>query len=197
MDDLDDRPPPPRRPRTEWWRWNLVTLAVTLFVLVWVREILKWEYSTTFFFAGITALVWIMMPFAFEYEMVAQRRGQMLQLPKHEKAASLMNHTFSPIPISLKLVRLYAAFHMLLSIAVLIVNLWWMWNTLGWYNERLGTLQSVRFGVESQVMTCAVWPLAAAGLGAALWVLTDIAITRRVELNWRMQQRITPPQPNS
>lgn len=46
----------PKRRRRPWWRWNLITLAVALFVLMWVREIsgappsLAWMGVITVFF---------------------------------------------------------------------------------------------------------------------------------------------------
>ncbi|TWT34030.1 hypothetical protein KOR34_38660 [Posidoniimonas corsicana] len=38
-DDAPEAPPPAKRERRPWWRWNIITLFVVLFVLAWVREL--------------------------------------------------------------------------------------------------------------------------------------------------------------
>lgn len=194
MDDLDDRPPPPRRPRTKWWRWNLVTLAVALFVLVWVRELFKFDYPATFLLAGLTFVVWLIAPLAFEYELTIKKAERLSRRATNSLPTGrrIMPTERLHLPMGLMLIRLYAVIHMLISALAMAVSLWNFVGNLPALYGQLGSAQSMRFMIQSSLFTVAMWPLISICCGAALWVLTDIAITRRVELNWRMQQSITP-----
>ncbi|TWT99580.1 hypothetical protein Pla108_05230 [Botrimarina colliarenosi] len=55
-DPPSDAPPKLRRQRRSWWEWNLITLAASLFVLLWLRELISispsrlWELLATIFF---------------------------------------------------------------------------------------------------------------------------------------------------
>ncbi|MEQ8847676.1 hypothetical protein [Botrimarina sp.] len=47
-----------------WWRWNLVTLAVVLFVVMWVRELTGLPPGASFLMVGVVFLVWWVAPAA-------------------------------------------------------------------------------------------------------------------------------------
>jgi hypothetical protein len=51
-----------RRERRPWWRWNIITLAVALFVLVWVRELLGFGAGATWTCVFSIFLVWAVGP---------------------------------------------------------------------------------------------------------------------------------------
>ena len=55
----------PKRERRPWWRWNLIVLAVALFVLLWTREILNIPPSQTWLMAGSLFFLWAVMPAPF------------------------------------------------------------------------------------------------------------------------------------
>lgn len=62
--DTDDTKvePLPKRARRPWWRWNVITLASTLFVLVWIRELLSmgnWMVGLT---VGSIFILWLILP---------------------------------------------------------------------------------------------------------------------------------------
>lgn len=54
-----------KRQRRPWWRWNLVTLMVALFLLVWVRELSKMDYQPTWLIAFTLLGLWAITPLAF------------------------------------------------------------------------------------------------------------------------------------
>lgn len=70
MSPFDDEPteaqatpaPGRRRVKRPWWKWNLIVLAVTLFVLVWVRTILKWSPESTFLGIFTIGSIWAILP---------------------------------------------------------------------------------------------------------------------------------------
>lgn len=45
-----------------WWRWNLITLTVALFVLIWVREIGQISLSMTWTMVATVFGVWYLAP---------------------------------------------------------------------------------------------------------------------------------------
>lgn len=48
-----------------WWRWNLITLTVALFVLLWVREIGQIPLSMTWTIVATVFGVWYLVPSLF------------------------------------------------------------------------------------------------------------------------------------
>ena len=53
---------PPKRVRRPWWRWNLITLAVVLFVLLWTRELFQFAPSLTWLAAMTVFFLWAVAP---------------------------------------------------------------------------------------------------------------------------------------
>ncbi len=60
-DDEPARPAPMRRAKRPWWRYSLVTLALSLFVLAWARELLNLSLRVTW--VGVLAVftTWFLM----------------------------------------------------------------------------------------------------------------------------------------
>lgn len=52
---------PPRK-RRPWWRWNLITLAIVLFVLLWSRELIGFDPSSAWVMAGTIFFLWAIVP---------------------------------------------------------------------------------------------------------------------------------------
>ncbi len=61
----DDAPPPARRERRPWWRWNIITLAITLFVLVWLRHFVNFGPATTWTLVLTIFAAWAILPMLF------------------------------------------------------------------------------------------------------------------------------------
>lgn len=51
-----------RRELRPWWRWNLITLAATLFVLLWVRELTDMPLGGTWGVVVFAFFVWWLAP---------------------------------------------------------------------------------------------------------------------------------------
>lgn len=60
----DDAPPPTpnRRRRRPWWRWNVVTLALALLAIVYVREFMQLSPGMTWLLAITVFLLWGLGP---------------------------------------------------------------------------------------------------------------------------------------
>lgn len=52
----------PSRKRRPWWRWNLISLAIVLFILLWTRELLQFTPSSAWVMAGSIFFLWAMIP---------------------------------------------------------------------------------------------------------------------------------------
>jgi hypothetical protein len=48
--------------RRPWWQWNVVTLFVGLFVLVWARELLRLPQTATWMIFVVVVTAWIVVP---------------------------------------------------------------------------------------------------------------------------------------
>jgi hypothetical protein len=48
--------------RRPWWMWNVVTLLVALFVLVWVRELAKLSQTATWLTCVVILSAWAAVP---------------------------------------------------------------------------------------------------------------------------------------
>jgi hypothetical protein len=48
--------------RRPWWQWNVVTLFVALFVLVWARELLRLNQTATWLTCVCLLLAWAIGP---------------------------------------------------------------------------------------------------------------------------------------
>lgn len=63
FDDLPtDAPPKLRRQRRPWWQWNLITLAVLLFVLLWVSTLANFTPERIWTLVALIALIWWLAP---------------------------------------------------------------------------------------------------------------------------------------
>lgn len=51
-----------RRISRPWWKRNLIVLAVSLFILVWVRELCKFAPESAWLSASTIFLVWLLIP---------------------------------------------------------------------------------------------------------------------------------------
>ncbi|TWT77759.1 hypothetical protein Pla123a_15550 [Posidoniimonas polymericola] len=67
FDDADDGPaaPPVKRWRRPWWRWNIVTLFVALFVYAWVRELAAFSPGATWMGVVTLFFCWGVVPMLF------------------------------------------------------------------------------------------------------------------------------------
>jgi hypothetical protein len=45
-----------------WWQWNVITLFVSLFVLVWARELLRISQTATWMLCVAVFCVWALAP---------------------------------------------------------------------------------------------------------------------------------------
>lgn len=54
-----------KRRRRPWWRWNLITLAGALFVLLWTRELANFSPGLTWLSALTLFFVWAAVPVPF------------------------------------------------------------------------------------------------------------------------------------
>jgi hypothetical protein len=62
-DDLPtDAPSKLRRQRRSWWEWNLITLAVSLFALLWVSTLANFSPQLIWTIVAFISLVWWMAP---------------------------------------------------------------------------------------------------------------------------------------
>ncbi|MEN1681604.1 MAG: hypothetical protein AAGJ46_18635 [Planctomycetota bacterium] len=64
---FDDTPAPggqdpPKRKRRAWWRWNLTTLALVLFALVWARQLFGLGNGLTRLLVGGVFVAWMTFP---------------------------------------------------------------------------------------------------------------------------------------
>jgi hypothetical protein len=48
--------------RRPWWQWNVITLFVTLFLLVWARELFRLSQTTTWLICIGLLLAWAIGP---------------------------------------------------------------------------------------------------------------------------------------
>jgi len=49
--------------RRPWWQWNVITLMVALFVLVWLRELSNMDYYVAWLWCAIVLSAWLLFPF--------------------------------------------------------------------------------------------------------------------------------------
>lgn len=61
-DDSDPSRPLKQRKLRPWWRWNLLTLAGVLFVVLWVRELAGMRLADTYWMVLSIFLVWWFAP---------------------------------------------------------------------------------------------------------------------------------------
>lgn len=81
FDSLDADPPPaagatakPSDPwrlghHRPWWQWNVITLFVSLFVLIWARELLRISQTATWMLCVAVFCIWAIAP-AFAVEVI-------------------------------------------------------------------------------------------------------------------------------
>ena len=66
MDSDSYEPNQPSEPkpkqRRPWWRWNLIVLAVSLFVFSWVRKLLEIPTGRTWLITWSILLIWAIGP---------------------------------------------------------------------------------------------------------------------------------------
>ena len=75
FDSLDDEPPAAPAPagakpgdfwrqghKRPWWQWNVVTLFVPLFLLVWIREFGRLSQRSTWVTCVALILAWVLVP---------------------------------------------------------------------------------------------------------------------------------------
>jgi hypothetical protein len=48
--------------RRPWWQWNVITLFVPLFLLVWVRELLRVPQGVTWLMSMAVLAAWFLLP---------------------------------------------------------------------------------------------------------------------------------------
>ena len=52
--------------RRPWWQWNVITLMVALFALVWLRELSNMDYYATWLLSAIVLVAWSLFPLIVE-----------------------------------------------------------------------------------------------------------------------------------
>jgi hypothetical protein len=53
-----------------WWQWNVITLFVSLFVLIWARELLRISQTATWMLCVAVITAWALVPaFAVEWQL--------------------------------------------------------------------------------------------------------------------------------
>jgi len=74
LDSLDAAPTPASETAVEpsdpwrlghhrpWWQWNVITLFVSLFVLVWARELLRISQTATWMLCVAVFCIWAIAP---------------------------------------------------------------------------------------------------------------------------------------
>ncbi|MEO0529879.1 MAG: hypothetical protein AAF266_04790 [Planctomycetota bacterium] len=152
-----------------WWRWNLVTLAVSLLVLVWVRELGNVPASNTWTMVVMLFGAWYLVP-----TLAARRVPWPLSLASRVAAGVRRVLSTGPTPSVLVLCRLFAVLlvayaatqctFQLIMLSQQIRNSNLMWRGLPW-------------GTGAASMLSVFWPLMESlALGMGLWTLADIGL---------------------
>lgn len=161
-DQPADAPRPAKRKRRPWWRWNLVTLMVALFLLVWVRELSRLEYGVTWLLAFSVIGLWGLVPFA----LVATPLTTMPLTPDSEEPESLRARRFSDM--LLRVFRVVAVTLLTLSGLHFCYAFWMILDSFGFWGRRSFFRPEVIF-----TLLAPVFEFVAA---ATLYTLTEIAL---------------------
>ena len=93
--------------RRPWWQWNVITLCVALFALVWARELFGLNSEATFRFCFAIVVVWLCVPAV--KQVAAYRRRVAMEIRAIQPGRAAKNWA-TQFRESLSLVRMRRAF---------------------------------------------------------------------------------------
>lgn len=128
--DTHDEPdePVPQRVRRPWWRWNVITLGVALFLLVWLRELLRWQSGAVWLSVFTVAIVWLVAPLFFV-------PSRLTTIAAHSTGAASTVRQTNRLVIALKVA---SVFLMVISCVQLLMTMWALSQVLEEFTRRGG-----------------------------------------------------------
>lgn len=154
-----------RKKLRPWWRWNLITLAVVLFLVLWVRELAGLPLSRTWGMVCAALLIWWLTP-----SVVLRKLPWPLSLFAYMEVAGgdrLQGHGRSHAG---RACRVFAVLIALGGCYQVLMGIGWMIQGGGYYG-------GAAFSVLTRVVNSSFFgALYAFGLSAGLWTIGSIAL---------------------
>lgn len=155
-------PPQPTRKRRPWWRWNLVTLMVVLFTLVWVRELARIDVDATWTLVFLITGVWFLVPFGFAPSVLTSMPAAPVGSPKAGAASAPWSDRLLIVFRGVSLVVLG------LSCVHLLYALWGLAGSFQFWGAGFLGRPEVIFSLLAPLLECVA--------GATLFTLVEIAL---------------------
>ena len=111
--------------RRPWWQWNVITLCVALFALVWARELLGMDKEATLGSCFLVVSVWLVVPAAKQLAVYQRRLAAGIRAIRPARTANKWVTRFRE-----SLVRMRRAFIEDDEWRLGHWRPWWQWNVI-------------------------------------------------------------------
>ena len=148
---------PPRK-RRPWWRWNLITLAIVLFVLLWTRELLQFDPSSVWLSAGTIIFLWTIIPVPKATSLFTTMPDYSKQVPRRRGGKRKI------LVVACRWLALLLA---VTSVGYVVLQLYWILFSNPFGRSRM---PGINLFVFLQLLVQSLYQLA---IAAVLWFLTE------------------------